>query len=71
MRGSIQRETALLGGRLCFASAYQCEGKVLTAQCAVWQDGEKKDELVGASKEKLAELVNKYTSDEKTDHKKL
>lgn len=37
----------------------------------VWQDGEKKDELVGASKEKLAELVNKYTSDEKTDHKKL
>ena len=29
------------------------------------------DDLVGASKEKLAELVNKYSKDEKTDPKKL
>ena len=29
----------------------------------VWQDGEKVDELVGASKDKLKELINKYTSD--------
>ena len=35
------------------------------------QEGKKVDDLVGASKEKLAELVNKYTSDEKSDSKKL
>ncbi|CAL5218443.1 g124 [Coccomyxa viridis] len=37
----------------------------------VWQDGKKVDDLVGASKDKLAELVNKYSKDEKTDAKKL
>ncbi len=37
----------------------------------MWQDGKKVDDLVGASKDKLAELVNKYTKDEKTDAKKL
>ena len=37
----------------------------------VWQDGKKVDDLVGASKDKLTDLVNKYTKDEKTDHKKL
>ena len=29
----------------------------------VWKDGEKKDELVGASKDKLRDLINKYTAD--------
>jgi thioredoxin 1 len=29
----------------------------------VWQGGEKKDELVGASKDKLRDLINKYTAD--------
>ena len=31
----------------------------------VWQDGEKKDELVGASKEKLMAIVNSHTHDAK------
>ena len=31
----------------------------------VWQEGEKKDELVGASKEKLMAIVNSHTGDAK------
>lgn len=33
----------------------------------VWQDGKKVDEIVGAAKDKLVELINKYTSDAKSD----
>ncbi|CAK0737144.1 hypothetical protein CVIRNUC_000862 [Coccomyxa viridis] len=33
----------------------------------VWKDGQKVADLVGASKQKLVELVNSHTSDQATD----
>ena len=33
----------------------------------IWKDGVKVADMVGASKQKLVELVNKHTSDQHTD----
>ena len=37
----------------------------------VWKDGQKVADLVGASKQKLVELVNSHTSDQPTDASSL